>query len=307
MNTQQTTLLPLLKLRYWPVWGLLGLLWCLTRLPYQWQLAVGRQLGNLTYYLAHRRRQIADLNLAIGFPELSEIQRHQLLRRHFQSLGMGLLETLNARWIPDSLLNYLCEVSGWEHFHAALAQGKGVILLSAHFHTLEMGGRFVAQQTAIHVVYRPHENPVIDYFFKYSREKYVEKMIARDNVKEMLRCLKHHQTLWYASDQNYGHKHSVFANFLGIPAATNTAISRLARSTNAVIVPFFTQRLDHYRGGYKIIFHPALTNFPSDDPVQDATRINQFIEAQIRQAPEQYFWVHRRFKDRPEGEESIYP
>ncbi len=305
MNTKHSTLLPLFKPRYWLLWGGIGLLWCVTRLPYQWQLAIGRKMGQLTYYLARKRRNIAEINLKLCFPELSPSQRQHLLSQHFESLGMGLLEMLNAWWQPDAFFKSLWQVEGIESLQTALNQGHGVILLSAHFHVLEIGGRYLTQQTAIHVVYRPHENPVIEYFFK-RREKSVEMLIPRDNVKEILRSLKNHKTLWFAMDQNYGHKHSVFAPFFGIPAATNTATSRLAQLTEAVIVPFFTQRLNHKYGGYKIIFYPPLSNFPSENFGEDATRINQLIEKQIRLAPEQYLWSHRRFKDRPFGEESFY-
>lgn len=301
-----TTLFPLFKPRYWPLWGGIGLLWCLTRLPYRLQLTTGRQLGRILYYFARRRRHIALVNLTLCFPEVDPTQRQTLLYKHFESLGMGLLEMLSAWWQSSAFFQSLWCVEGLEHLHTALAQGKGVILLSAHFNALEMGGRFAVGQTALCAVYRPHENPVIEYFFKRSREKYAEKTIPRDNVREIVRYLKLHKTLWLAMDQNYGHKHSVFANFFGIPAATNTVLSRLAALSNTEIVPFFTLRQHHYHGGYKIIFCPPLQNFPSGNAHHDANQINQLIEMYVRQAPEQYFWVHRRFKDRPPGEENFY-
>jgi len=298
------TLLPrLLKPYYWPWWGAIGLFWGVTRLPYPWQLAIGRQLGRLVYYFARRRRHIAAVNLQLCFPELNQSQQQTLLYRHFESLGMGLLEMLNAWWQPSSFFESLWQIEGLEHLHTALARGQGVILLSAHFNALEVGGRFVTGQTALHAIYRSHEHPVIEYLFRHSREKYAEKVIARDNMREVLRSLRLKKTLWLAIDQNYGHKHSVFADFLGIQAATNTILSRLLSISDAVVIPFFTLRLPD---GYKIIFYPPLDNFPSGNLQTDATRINQLLEAAIRQAPEQYLWVHRRFKDRPAGEESFY-
>ncbi len=298
-------LLPLLKPRYWPLWVGIGVLWCLTRLPYRWQRVAGRQIGHLTYWLTPRRRKIAEINLKLCFPELNDTQQHRLLRRHFESLGMGLLEMLSAGWRSTASLKPLGHIEGLEHLHTALKRGKGVILLSAHFTSLEIGGFFLTLHTAVHVTYRPHENPLIEYFMKKNRESRVEKAIPRDAVREMLRSLKQNKPLWIATDQNFGHKHSVFADFFGIPAATNTIISRLAQISDATVIPFFTQRLEHQQG-YKVILLPPLTNFPSGELLQDASQINNLIETQIRKAPEQYLWVHRRFKDRPQEEADVY-
>lgn len=298
--------LALIKPRYWPWWLGIALLWCLTRLPYQTQLGVGRQLGRWVYRFAKRRRHIAQTNLKLCFPDLSETQRQQLLYQHFESLGMGMLEMLDAWWLPNKFFQPLWEIHGTAHLQAALDRGKGVILLSAHFHALEVGGRLATLQTVIHAVYRPHEQPVIEYFFKNSREKYAEKAIPRNQVRDMLRSLKQNKTLWLATDQNYGHKNSVFAPFFGLPAATNTAISRFAQLSGARVIPFFIQRLDHQRGHYQVVFHPPLVNFPSGDNTQDAEQINRLIEKQICRAPEQYWWVHRRFKDRPVGTPEVY-
>ncbi len=293
----------LLTPRYWLLWAGVGVFWCLTCLPYQWQLATGRQLGRIGYRLAHRRRKIADINLKLCFPELDETQRQHLLLQHFESLGMGLVEIFGAWWLSDNTLKSLGHIEGLEHLHAGLKKGKGVILLGAHFTSMEISNRFLSQHTAIHVIYRAHENPLIEHFMTKNREKHAEKAIPRDAVREMLRSLKQNKALWFASDQNFKHKHSVFANFFGIPAATNTAISRITKISGATVVPFFMQRFEH---GYKIILQPALEDFPSGEPQQDALRMNQLIEAQVRKVPEQYLWVHRRFKDRPNEEKSVY-
>jgi len=282
-----------------------GLLWLLVQLPHRLLLTTGRILGHLSYHLAGRRRQIAAINLARCFPELNGIQRQQLLIKHFESLGMGLLEMLSAWWVHDHRLKSLGYIQGLEHLHRALARGQGVILLSAHFTCFEMGSRFLTMQMSIHGVYRPHEHPVIEYLMKQSRERHAEKAIPRDAIRPMLQSLKQNKLLWFASDQNYGHKHSVFAPFFGIPCATNTAILRLVQLSGAAVVPFFTQRLENNQI-YQVIIKPMLENFPSGDDLQDATRINQLIEDQVHRAPEQYLWVHRRFKDRPAGEERWY-
>ena len=282
-----------------------GVLWLLTQLPHRWRMRIGRWTGRVFYRFAHRRRKIASVNLKRCFPELDENQQLNLLKKHFESLGMGLFEMFSAWWLSDKRLKSLGQIQGMEHLHTALAGGKGVILLSAHFTSLEIGSRFLIMQTIIHGVYRPHENPVIEAFMKKNRENHAEKAIPREDVRDMLRSLKNNKSLWFAADQNFGHKGSVFADFFGIPAATNTATIRLAEISGAAVVPFFTQRLEN-KEGYKIILQPTLDNFPSGDILKDVLRINQLIESQIRQAPEQYLWVHRRFKDRPNNEKSFY-
>lgn len=291
--------------RYWLWWMIIGGLWCLTLLPFSWQLRIGQQIGRLAYRLAPRRRRIATINLQLCFPNLDDNQRSILLKRHFESLGMGFLETLNAWWSSDDSLRSLGQIQGLDYLQSALARGKGVILLSAHFTSLEIGGRLLTLYVPIHATYRPHENPVINYVMRKGREKRVEKAIVRTAIRDMCRSLKQNKPVWFAIDQNFGHKYSVFADFFGIPAATNTATARLAQMSGALVIPFFTQRLADYQG-YKVILLPALENFPSDDKVKDALQINQLIEAQVKQAPEQYLWVHRRFKDRPAGEENRF-
>jgi len=298
-------LISLFKPRYWPLWAGMGIFWCLIHLPYKWQLSLGRQLGRIAYLFASRRRHIADINLKLCFPEFNDSQRKQLLRKHFESLGIGLLELFGAWWLPDARLKSLENIQGLEHLQAALERGKGVILLSAHFTSFEMGSRFLTMHTAIHGIYRPHENPLVEYFMKKSRESHAEKAIPRENIREMLRSLKKNKPLWFATDQNFGHKYSAFVDFFGIPAATNTATSRIAQISGAAIVPCFTQRLENNQG-YQVTLQPALENFPSGDILQDTLRMNQLIEVQIRKAPAQYLWVHRRFKDRPKGEEGVY-
>lgn len=290
--------------KHWPVWLLLFLLWLLTHLPYAWQMHIGKALGMLTGKLAKRRRRIASINLRLCFPELNETQRQTLVQKHFVSLGMGFMEMAMAWWVSDRRLKHLGKITGQEHLQTALQRGKGVILLSAHFTPLELSFRFLLMHQAIHAVYRPHEHPVIEHTMVKQRSRYVEKAIPREAVRDMLRSLKANKALWFAPDQNFGHKGSVFADFFGIPAATNTATARLARITGAVVVPFFMRRLE--QGGYLVELLPALEGFPCGDDVKDAQTINRVIENAVRQAPEQYFWMHRRFKDRPPGEERFY-
>ncbi len=291
--------------RYWPSWIALSVLWGVVHLPYRWQLVVGRAIGRLVYRLIPRRRHIAEVNLSLCFPALSPSERRTLLRRHFESVGMALFEAVLSWSASDQRLRPLSHVEGIENLHQALKAGRGAILLSGHFTTLELGGRLLALYTPIQFVYRRQGNPLFEAIIRRHRERRIEKVIPRDNIREMVRSLRHNKAVWFAPDQNYGLKYSVWAPFFGIPAATNAATSRIAKISGAQVIPCFTQRLPDGRG-YKVILHPALKHFPSDDVEKDTRLINELIEAQVRQAPEQYFWLHRRFKDRPPGSPKFY-
>ncbi len=287
----------------------MGVLRLAAWLPLRSQHTVGAWLGLRAMRFMPRRRHIVDTNLRLCFPEWDEATRTAQVRAHFAALGIGLLELADAWWATDAKLRAWVNIQGLEHLDAGLAKGRGVLLLSAHFSNLELGARLLLLHRAIHGVYRPHENPVLNWLMTRNRERYAEAAIPRDDVRAMMRCLKKNGVLWFAPDQNFGHKHSVFADFFGVPAATNTATARLAEMTGAAVVPFFCHRLPHGQG-YRITLQPALEDFPataSPDWLQQATqRVNHVIEDAIRQAPEQYFWVHRRFKDRPPGAPDVY-
>ncbi len=281
-----------------------GLLRLVILLPYRWQMRTGRLIGRLAQRLARQRRHIAEVNLALCFPEQTPAQRHALLKAHFASLGCGIVETALCWWGREKPLADITRVIGLEHLAAAQTQGRGVILLSAHFTTLELGGRLLAMRTPFHVLYRQHKNPLFESVMRKSRERRFDKAIARDDMRGLLTSLKAGMPVWYAPDQNHGGSQSVFAPFFGVQASTLVTPSRLARISGAAIVPFYQARLPDDKG-YLLTLCPALDDFPSDDPVQDATRLNTLLESVIREMPEQYLWVHRRFKTRPEGE--AYP
>ncbi len=300
-----TPLLPLLAPRFWPLWAGLGLGWCLAQAPYRVQLAAGRAIGWLACRLAGSRRRIAATNLRLCFPELDEAARRRLLHAHFLSLGMGVVETAMSWWTPARRLRPLARIEGLDNLERALEGGKGVILLSAHFTTLEIGGRLLSLHAPFHVMYREHKNPLFERIMRRARERHFEKAIPRDDLRGMLRSLKANMPVWYAPDQNYGREHSIFVEFFGVPAATITATARLAKISGAAVVPFFQERLPG-AAGYRLRLLPALEDFPSGDERADTQRINDVIEAEVRRIPEQYLWVHRRFKTRPEGAAPLY-
>lgn len=282
-----------------------AVLWPLTRLPLGWQLGFGRLIGFIAWRLARQRRHIAETNLALCFPQLNIEQRKRLARNHFRALGIGIIETALCWWGRESMLRDKFLLIGHEHLQAAIDRGKGVILLSAHFTTLELGGRLLALGTPFHVLYRQHKNQLFESVMHRARQRRFEKAIPRNDTRALLASLRQGMPVWYAPDQNHGGTQSVFVPFFGIPAATLTSTSRLAKISGAAVVPFFPIRLPG-KQGYLLMLCPALDNFPGGDPEIDAARLNRLFEAVISEIPEQYLWVHRRFKTRPEGEVSPY-
>lgn len=305
MNDTAVSQISLWSPRYWPIHAGMALGWLAAQLPFRLQIGLGRGLGALAYYLMPRRRRIARTNLGLCFPELDTRARRALLRDHFRSLGIGVIETAMSWWTPTGRLRGLARIEGLEHLHAALDAGCGVILLSAHFTTLEIGGRLLSLHAPFHVLYRRHKNAAFERVMQRARERHFEKAIPRDDMRGMLKSLKANMPVWYAPDQNYGAEHSIFVSFFGIPAATITATARLARISGARVVPFFQERLPG-AAGYRLRLYPALEDFPTDDETVDTQRVNDLIEAEIRKIPAQYLWAHRRFKTRPPGEAPLY-
>jgi len=284
--------------RFWPTWLMFAALWLVTRLPFSWQMGVGSRIARR---VARRRRHIAEVNIRLCFPQFSDQQRAELVKAHFLSVGKGVVETALCWWGRESQLRHKLTLLGQDHLRHALAQGNGVILLSAHFTTLELGGRLLALDTPFHVLYRQHKNPLFEHVMQRARTRRFERAIPRNDTRALLSSLKDGMPVWYAPDQNHGGPQSVFVPFFGIPTSTLTATARLASASGAAVVPFFQARLPGNEG-YLLLLCPALDHFPTDDPQADTARIKEGV---IREMPEQYLWVHRRFKTRPEGE--AYP
>jgi len=287
--------LRLLAPRYWPTWAGLGLLRLLALLPFWCIVPLGRAIGVLLRHLPLSFIHTARRNIELCLPELSAQAREQLLREHFASLGIALLEIPFAWWSRPKTLAALTRVEGTEHLQAALARGRGVILLTAHFTTMEMAGRTLAGITKVGFLYRPTKNEVLAYALDRFRCGYGGRGIPRDDIRAFISALKSNECVWYAPDQSYRKKGAEMVPMFGIPAATNTLTSRLARMTGATVLPYFLRRLPGTQG-YCATIHPPLADFPSEDAVADTERFNRMIEAQVRLAPEQYLWIHRRFK-----------
>ncbi|MBX3235324.1 MAG: LpxL/LpxP family Kdo(2)-lipid IV(A) lauroyl/palmitoleoyl acyltransferase [Nitrospiraceae bacterium] len=290
---------------YWPTRLGLALFRALTLLPAPWQLALGRQCGRLVRCLLPSRRAIVQANLDACFPAWPAEERDRVNLHCFESMGMGIMETAQAWWSADPRRHSECTITGMEYLRAALAQGRGVLLLGGHLHTAELAGRFMALEQPLAIVYRPQNNAVAESTAHHSRSRYYSELIHHRDMRAILRVLAENRVVWYAPDIDAGTKRSVFAPFFGVQAASLTSTARLAELSGAAVVPCFYYRRER-QGGYDIVVSPALDSFPSGDPGQDAARINLVIETAVRRAPEQYFWQHRRFKSRPEGAPRIY-
>ncbi|WP_415845223.1 lipid A biosynthesis lauroyl acyltransferase [Stutzerimonas zhaodongensis] len=293
--------------RYWPLWLGFGLLWLVVQLPYRLLLLLGRGLGELMYRFARSRRHIARRNLQLCFPEMNENERERLLRANFASTGIAFFEMAMSWWWPKSRLQRLAHIEGLEHLQQAQAEGQGVILMALHFTTLEIGAALLSQRHTIDGMYREHKNPVFDFVQRRGRERHNldASAIEREDVRAMLKVLRAGRAIWYAPDQDYGRKQSLFVPWFGINAATVTATTKFARLGRARVVPYTQERLAD-GSGYRLVIHPPLADFPGESEEADCRRINDWVEDAVRQHPEQYLWAHRRFKTRPEGEPSLY-
>ena len=282
--------------RYWSTWLLYGLLRAVVYLPFAGQHLLGATLGGTLRLLSARRRRIAKLNVARCLPQLDAPAQRRLVKKHFHALGLSFLETADAYWMPRARLRKRVEYAGLENLQAALALGRGVLLLTAHFTTLEIGGAFIRfQLPRLRAVYRPNRNELLDTLIKRGREHVAERAIPRHAVRDILKSLRDKIPVWYAPDQGYRGAQSAMIPFFGHPAPTTTATSRLARASGAPVLPFFAERLPGNRG-YRLWIEPMLADFPSDDPIADTERLHRVLEQQILRAPEQYLWSHDRFK-----------
>lgn len=296
----------LLYPRHWLTWFGIGLWWLLTQLPYPVLLCLGYGMGILLYCVPSERKTIARRNLELCFPELDDVSRRKLLRRNFQSMGMALMETGIAWWWPSWRFKRLLHFEGLDNLDGI--GDRGALIFGIHYTTLEIGAGAISSVWNMHGMYRQHKNPVYDYVQACGRlhnSRPESTVLERKDVRGTMKVLKSGGSLWYGPDQDYGLKQGVFAPFFGIPAATVYATARFAQITGAAVVPFIHIRLPGLKG-YKVEIFPPLENFPTGDDVADATRINALVEKNIRMAPEQYLWAHKRFKNRPSGEPDVY-
>lgn len=292
-------------LRYVVAWIGYAAMRGLVLLPLSWQMALGRALGRAGYVLLAPRRRIAARNIDICLPELSAERRAELVREHFEALGLSIVE-MGMGWFGNAdTVRTRVTIEGAEHLSAALALKRGVILCSAHFTTFEILWP-VLRALCPHLVgmYKWQRNPVLNRMMYRGRGRYFDKMFSKDSVRGMIRSLRENAVAYYVGDQSYTGKGSVLLPFFGEPAMTNTAISRIAKASDAVVLPWFCRRIEGDR--YVISIHPPLEGLPSDDAVADTRRLVAVLEDYIRICPEQYWWIHQRFKGRPPPLPDLY-
>ena len=292
--------------RFWPTWLGLGAMWFAAQLPYSIQLWLGRQIGTLAFHLLKSKRHVAEVNIALCFPELSIMEQAKLVRETFHSVGGGIIDAGFSWWGREHRLRQLSHIEGVEHVTAAFAQGNEVLLLGAHYTSLLMCGRLMAAEVPFNAVAKRAHNPLFDSVLNHYRRKHFAGLINHTNMRGMLKALKKNQACWYAPDQDLGYESTVFAPFMGMPTATLTSTARIARATGCAIIPIDFERLPGTQG-YRVKFRAALKDFPCGDDVTDAATINAAIEEQVRRHPSQYLWIHRRFKSQPDRKSPYDP
>ena len=302
--------------KYWGIWLLMAIIVPLAYLPLRWQFWLGRKLGILLYKVAGTRRRDTLINLRLAFPEKPEAERELMAKQVFVNQGIGIFETL-CTWFRPNIFTRTVSISGLQHLINAQNDGRPVILLGAHYTMLDLGAMLCTQFFPMDGMYRPQNNALLDWFIYNGRAPLFGKLISSRNMRGLVNSIKEGRVVWYSPDQDYGLKNGVMAPFFGVPAATITATRRLAivvsndnKLPAIMALHTYRQTPDNLPRGKRPHYHltitPALDNYPSNDEIADATRVNEVLEGLIRIDPTQWMWFHRRFKNGPDGRTDIY-
>lgn len=281
------------------------LMWLLHFLPLPILAWFGNALGMILYVFATERRRVARINLRLCFPEMGEAERNKLVRRHFRAFARSIIERGLLWWSSAQRIQRLVHVEGLEHFKSV--ENDPVILLAPHFVALDVGGSWLSQYGNMFSVYSNQKNLYLHEKLLQGRSRFGDQLLLsrQQGLRPVVRALREGRPFYYLPDQDLAIKDALFIPFFGVPAATLNTVGRLAEMTSARVVPVTTRMLPHGQG-YELRFYPPWENYPSGDMVADTRRVNEFIEQCVQEMPEQYFWLHKRFKTRPEGEERFY-
>ena len=301
MNSKQKSFMECIHPKNWLI--VLGLLCTriIVLLPFRIIVTIGQAMGLLLYRISSSRLQVARKNIELCFPALSATEQSHLVKQHFISLGIGFFEVGMARWKSNRSLKKIIEIKGIEHLIRAVKKNRGVILMSAHFTMLEIsaliGRNEIVQEDLPPMVgmFRLGKNSIINQFFRNTRLRSTESLVTKFEVKDLIRALKDKKLVWYASDQSFTGKNAISVNFFKHPAMTNPGIIRIAKITGSPVLPYFPSRLANGKG-YVLEVLPEIESFPSEDTNNDMKKIHALLEQHILQNPEQYYWIHRRFK-----------
>ena len=291
--------------KYWLIHLALKIVAWIARLSAGSRIKIGNGIGWLFVNIGKRRKRIASINIDKCFPELDQKQKKNLLRENMRATGRGIVEIASCWFTSLETQKKQSKLIGKEHLEAALSKGKGVILLSFHLTTLEVGGCILGKYFDFLAMYKPDRNLLVNKAMKDGRLNHLHGLIDRNDLRGAIRALRNNQIIWYATDQNYGGKNCVFVPFFGIDTATITSTTKLCKLTGASVVPFTQKRTDQ-ADSYELELYPAFEDFPGESESSDAARINSFLESYLRQNPADYMWLHQRFRNRPEGEQPFY-
>lgn len=292
--------------RFWALWFFLILLRLLVFLPLPVLHYMGRAIGRLFYRVNDKRRGIAGVNIALCFPELSEEEQQRLVIGHFEAYGASIFDLAISWWSSARRLRRLTTVFGMDKYQRLIDQGQNVVLLTGHFITVDLCGRYMSHYNSGVTMMKPLKNPVLNWMMYRGRERNRNIVVNRDQgMRPMIRSLRKGYTGYFMPDEDFGSRASVFAPFFGVQSWTVTSLSMMARLGNAKVLPVFMHSLPGGKG-YELYIDPELENFPSGDDVVDATIMNQALEKGIRRMPKMYAWTFKLFKTRPAGEEAPY-
>ena len=289
--------------KFIPTWFLIWFMKLGAKLPFAAQVFIGTGIGRLLYPMLSRFRKIAFVNIARCFPNKSLNEVEDLVRQNFEAIGISLFETANAYFGKSEKIQKLITIHNEHYLTDALDKKQNVILLAAHFMPLMLGSRALLLKYKIANIYRPQNNALFD---EVMRQGFIDNgatMIKTKDTRTMMKAIKGGLPIWYAPDQDLGEQNSVFAPFFNIQTATVAATARLAKTPNTIVIPYFFIRDSQ---GYTMTFEAPLDNYPADDSIKSASKTNQILQDQILKAPEQYLWIHKRFKTRPKGDAPFY-